>query len=256
MLKRLLLFFTACLSVCTGARAQFARDTLAASTFKATQLIAPLTLGAAGTALHYLGHDAVEVPVRSFVQDIPGAGTPGFDVVSYARWAPVALHLSLGLTGVSSRKPVLDRAIQDVISYGFCLGSGYLLKKALHGERPGGGEFDSFPSGHSIIAFTGAELVRMDYGWGWGSGAYVLATAIGAERLWSDHHWLGDVIAGAGLGILSAHVGEWLLGPFKSIFGIPDVSWDGLSGKRSDLAFHASADPLSGAPMASVVLSF
>lgn len=255
MSKRLLLVVTG-LCLCAAVHAQFARDTLAAPPFRATQLIAPVTLGAAGAAVHFFGHQAVELPVRTFVQDIPGAGPADFDVTSYVRWAPLALHLGLGLVGAEARRPFLDRTIQDAISYGFALGSGYLLKKAFHGERPGGGEFDSFPSGHAIIAFTGAELLRMDYGWGWGSAAYVLASAIGAQRLWCDRHWLGDVLAGAGLGILSAHVGEWLLGPFKSLFGIPDVTWDGLSGKKADLAFTASSDPMSGTPLAGFSLSF
>ena len=255
MFKRLLAV-VAGLCICAGAHAQFARDTLAAPVFRASQLIAPVTLGAAGAALHFIGHEAVEVPVRSFVQGIPGAGPSRTDFTSYVRWTPVALHLGLGLVGADSRRPFLDRTIEDAISYGFALGGGYLLKKAFRGERPGGGEFDSFPSGHAVIAFTGAELMRMDYGWGWGSGAYVLATAIGAERLWSDRHWLGDVLAGAGFGILCAHAGEWLLGPFKSLFGIPDVPWDGLSRRRTDLAFRASSDPVSGTPLAGVVLSF
>lgn len=256
MSRRVLLCIAACLCFCTGAHAQYARDTLSVRPFRATQLIAPAVLGAAGVAVHYLGHDAIEVPVRSYVQDNIRKGGAYIDAGTYLRWIPAPVHLGLGLAGVPSRHAFVDRVIEDAIAYGFCLGSGYLLKKAFHSERPGGGEFDSFPSGHALIAFTGAELIRMDYGWGWGGGAYALAAAIGAERIWDDRHWLGDVLAGAGLGILSAHVGEWLLEPFKSLFGIPDVEWDGLSGRRTSLAFHASSDPLSGTPLAGVSLSF
>ncbi|MBO4475663.1 MAG: phosphatase PAP2 family protein [Bacteroidales bacterium] len=256
MARKVILCVLMCLCLCGGARAQYARDTLDRQSFRPAQLIAPALLAGAGLSIHFLGHDAVEVPIRTFVQDNVRKGVPASEVTGYVRWVPGAMHLSLGLLGVPSRHAFVDRSIEDVISFGFCLGGGYLLKKAFHGERPGGGEFDSFPSGHCMIAFTGAELMRMDYGWAWGGGAYALAAVIGGERLLVDRHWLGDVLAGAGFGILSAHVGGWLLDPVKSLFGIPDVGWDGLSGRRTAVAFHASADPLSGTPLAGVSVSF
>ena len=255
MLKRLLAV-VAGLCICAGAHAQFARDTLAAPVFRASQMIAPVTLGAAGAALHFIGHGAVEVPVRSFVQGIPGAGPTRTDFTSYVRWAPVALHLGLGLVGADSRRPFLDRTIEDAISYGFALGGGYLLKKAFRGERPGGGEFDSFPSGHSIIAFTGAELMRMDYGNAWGAGAYVLSSGVAASRVLTGRHWFSDVLAGASLGILCAHAGRWLLGPVKSAFGLPEWSWDGISRHPVQVALIPGADPMSGTPTAVIHLLF
>ena len=60
----------------------------------------------------------------------------------------------------------------------------------------------------------GAELVRIEYGedYPWlAVGAYTIATATGALRVYNNHHWLSDVVAGAGVGILSARIGYWLL---------------------------------------------
>ena len=38
-----------------------------------------------------------------------------------------------------------------------------------------------------------------------------MAVATSALRVYNNHHWLSDVIAGAGVGILSARIGYWLL---------------------------------------------
>ncbi|MBQ1177891.1 MAG: phosphatase PAP2 family protein, partial [Bacteroidaceae bacterium] len=71
-----------------------------------------------------------------------------------------------------------------------------------------------FPSGHTATTFMGAELVRIEYGdehpW-LAAGAYTLATAVGVLRVYNDRHWFTDVFAGAGVGILSARIGYWLL---------------------------------------------
>ena len=39
-----------------------------------------------------------------------------------------------------------------------------------------------------------------------GTGAYTIATGVGMLRIVNDKHWESDVIAGAGFGILSAHL--------------------------------------------------
>ena len=39
-------------------------------------------------------------------------------------------------------------------------------------------------------------------------------------RMYRDWHWFSDVLAGAGVGILSANIGCWLLDPTKRLFGI------------------------------------
>ena len=240
-----------------GARAQYASPpSEGQSEFKVSQLIAPSALLAGGLALHSIGHNSVEVPVREYVRQTLRGDAPFYEIGTYARFLPAAAHLTLGLAGVDSRHAFADRAIESALAYAFALGSGYVLKHAFHSPRPDGTDSDSFPSGHSIIAFTGAELLHADYGWAWGGGGYAVAAFTGGERIWGDRHWLGDILAGAGLGILSAHLGRWLLEPFKSLFGIPEMSWDGLSSRNVQVAFTPSADPLSGAPLAGVSLFF
>lgn len=78
----------------------------------------------------------------------------------------------------------------------------YALKYTIDAPRPNGGS-NSFPSGHTSVAFTGAEFIRKEYGWGWGVPAYVAAGFVGWSRVASQNHHARDVVAGAALGILS-----------------------------------------------------
>ena len=80
----------------------------------------------------------------------------------------------------------------------------YTLKYAVDAQRPNGGG-QSFPSGHTALAFTGAEFIRKTYGLGWGLPAYLMAGFVGWSRVASNNHYPRDVIAGAALGILSNH---------------------------------------------------
>lgn len=131
---------------------------------------------------------------------------PAVPVDSWLRFAPAAFDLAAGI------EAALAFGTMAVLTEG--------LKVSVRSVRPDGTDDRSFPSGHAAVAFTGAELVRMEYGWGWGAGAYAVATSVAALRLYNGRHWLSDVLAGAGLGILSAHIGDWLTDPVQRILGL------------------------------------
>jgi len=78
------------------------------------------------------------------------------------------------------------------------------LKYTVNETRPDGGTH-SFPSGHTSLAFTGAEFIRKEYGWGWGTPAYLAAGFVGWSRVESKRHYTRDVLAGAAIGILANH---------------------------------------------------
>ena len=82
----------------------------------------------------------------------------------------------------------------------------YSLKYSIDSERPNGGG-QSFPSGHTSIAFAGAEFMRKQYGWKWGVPSYLAASYVGWSRVETRNHWASDVFAGAAIGILSNHDG-------------------------------------------------
>ena len=89
----------------------------------------------------------------------------------------------------------------------------YTLKYSVDEQRPNGGG-QSFPSGHTSVAFAGAEFIRKEYGWGYGVPAYLAASFVGWSRVESHNHWTHDVLAGAAIGILSNHDGLSFQIPF------------------------------------------
>lgn len=214
------------------------------SGFRPRELIAPGALFAVGMGIRYLGHNAINVPVREAgVRLHAENGTlPHYELLRYLPLLPPVMDLGLGLTGVRAEHDFLDRAIEAGLAYSFVSGSALVMKKVINAPRPDGTNDESFPSGHTCFSFTGAELVRMEYGWGWGAGAYAVATAVAAMRWYNDRHWLSDLFAGAGLGILSAHVGRWLLEPARKALGLAPGS--GMAGIQASLTPYM--DPVSG----------
>ncbi|MCD8303130.1 MAG: phosphatase PAP2 family protein [Prevotellaceae bacterium] len=127
----------------------------------------------------------------------------------YVQYVPVVGSLAIGLAGVKARHSLRDRTIIIATSYA---AMGILVnvpKRLVSERRPNSSAQNSYPSGHTATAFMGAELMRIEYGGWYGTGAYVVATSIGFMRLYNGKHWLHDVVAGAGIGILSARFGEW-----------------------------------------------
>jgi membrane-associated phospholipid phosphatase len=63
------------------------------------------------------------------------------------------------------------------------------------------------------IAFASAELLRLEYKevspW-YGIGGFAVAGLTAYLRLYNDQHWFGDVVAGAGIGVLSAKLANLL----------------------------------------------
>jgi PAP2 superfamily len=80
------------------------------------------------------------------------------------------------------------------------------LKISVDETRPDGGAH-SFPSGHTSMAFAGAEFLRKQYGWRWGAPAYVAASFVGWSRVEARRHYTQDVLAGALIGMLANH--DW-----------------------------------------------
>jgi hypothetical protein len=79
----------------------------------------------------------------------------------------------------------------------------YALKYGINEERPHHGGGQSLPSGHTSASFMGAEFIRKNYGWAWGTPALLAATWVGYTRVQSHNHFWWDVVAGAAIGVLS-----------------------------------------------------
>lgn len=75
-----------------------------------------------------------------------------------------------------------------------------------------------FPSGHTANAFRGAEILHQELKKNHpviSYSGYVAATAVGLLRIYGKEHYLTEVIAGAGLGILSTKLTYWLFDKVK-----------------------------------------
>jgi undecaprenyl-diphosphatase len=75
---------------------------------------------------------------------------------------------------------------------------------------------NSFPSGHTSIAFATATSLALEYKkWYVVVPAYVWAAGVGYSRLYLGEHYPTDVLAGAAVGAGSAWLSHWLT---KKIF--------------------------------------
>jgi membrane-associated phospholipid phosphatase len=98
-----------------------------------------------------------------------------------------------------------EGSIQFTQSFLTTMATTYATKLTVDRERPNGGNM-SFPSGHTSAAFSGAAFIQMRYGWLYGSVAYAGAAYVGWSRVVTENHYVEDVIAGAGIGIISAAI--------------------------------------------------
>ncbi len=178
--------------------------------FRPSQLILPgslITVGAFGVK------NGAFRKVDNTVDDGMDSMRKGndFEIDDYIQYLPVIAYLGLGAVGVKSKHSFKERFVVSSTSYLF-LGITVASLKHLVGEkRPHSNARNSFPSGHTAKVFTSAELLRLEYGTGIAIGGYSVATTVAFLRLYNGRHWLNDVIAGAGIGILSARIGYWML---------------------------------------------
>lgn len=121
----------------------------------------------------------------------------------------------LNLSGIKGRHNFKDRTIILGIASLFTAASVNAIKYTAKVERPDKSAINSFPSGHTAVAFMGAEFLWQEYKdvsiW-YGIGGYAIATLTGGFRIYNNKHWIGDVAFGAGLGILSTKL-AYLLYP-------------------------------------------
>lgn len=218
--------------------------------FNAKQLILPGALIAVGSLGLVPAVKEINRDIRDEVADMRDGHY--FRADDYLQYLPVVSTYGLSLLGAKARHSYLDRTFLIATSY---LTMGILvngLKYTVREPRPTGAR-NSFPSGHTATAFMGAELVRMEYKdasvW-YGVGAYVVATGVGVLRVWNERHWATDVLAGAGIGILSARVAYWLLPFERRLFGLDKKQ------KASDMVAVPYYSPTDRSFGASLALTF
>jgi membrane-associated phospholipid phosphatase len=130
-------------------------------------------------------------------------------VDNYTRNVPIAAVYALNLAGIKGRHDLYNLTAVFLLADFINSSATMKLKGLTHQLRPDRSSADAFPSGHTSGAFTAATVLYLEYKdqsiW-YGVGGYGIAAATGGLRMLKNKHWLSDVLAGAGVGILSTQV--------------------------------------------------
>jgi len=165
--------------------------------------VVPAVLITTGTILHF--STTAKENFQDWAQDnFPYSGS----IDDYIQFAPGVAVYALNAFGIKGKNKFGNRTaivVKSLLVNELMVSA---LKVWVNEERPNGGEH-SFPSGHTSVAFALAHFMHKEYGersiW-YSIGAYSCATAVGFMRVAKNAHWISDVFAGAGFGILSTEL--------------------------------------------------
>lgn len=139
---------------------------------------------------------------------------------NYMQFAPAVAVYALNFAGIKGKHTLVDATGIYILSTAIMGGSVTLLKHTSARLRPDGSSYTSFPSGHTALAFAGAEFLKQEYKdlspW-YGFAGYAVATATGTLRMYNNKHWFSDVVTGAGIGILSTKIAYYLYPHLKKL---------------------------------------
>lgn len=180
--------------------------------FKAKDLILPSAVLAVGVAFSLTDEKDIFSLDRS---DKYYKSTPFDDCMVLAITPTMFLF---DLTEDNKHHPV-DQLFLAGASYAFAMIPAVITKNLYSSDRPSGEDNDSFPSGHTTAAFVGAHVMYKEFKdsntWIAFSG-YVMATMVGIARIIHNKHWVSDVLAGAGLGILATELAYAVYFPVRN----------------------------------------
>lgn len=179
--------------------------------FNYKSLIIPTTLIGFGA----LGLENPEIKKLNYniQKNVYDSNRGKFQMDDYMQYAPFLSVYGLNAMGIKGKNNFKDRTI--------ILGTAYLImgiavngtKRLTAIQRPDGSSKTAFPSGHTATAFMGAEFLYQEYkdvSILYGISGYLLAAGTGYLRLYNNRHWFTDVVAGAGVGILSTKIAYWI----------------------------------------------
>jgi membrane-associated phospholipid phosphatase len=148
---------------------------------------------------------------RYAVRDWRNAHAPHFEthVDDAIQFAPIALVYGLDLFKLKSKDDWLNKTLLLAKSEVLMNVMVHALKTTTNVTRPDGSTNNSFPSGHTAHAFMAATFMHKELGeksvW-FSISAYTMATSVAVFRVMNNRHWISDVLAGAGFGILSTNM--------------------------------------------------
>ncbi|AIZ41503.1 phosphatase PAP2 family protein [Cellulophaga baltica] len=148
------------------------------------------------------------------------------------------------LTGLVTKNEKLRRTGVLLIASATSAGLLQQLTKSLVGRaRPVSGKtkdtfdpfnpsrnFHSFPSGHTMLAFTNAYAIAKQFKNPWTkAGIYTVGLIPGVSRMWDGQHWLTDVALGVAISIFTVEsIDRYLDGRYDEKYNNQSkkVSWN------------------------------
>ena len=137
----------------------------------------------------------------------------------YMQYAPAVAMLGLKASGVQSRSSWGRLLVSDAFSALLMGATVNTLKQTTNVERPDGSNRHSFPSGHTSNAFLGAHMAYKEFKDSspiLAYSGYAIAAFVAGSRLYNNRHWVADVVAGAGFGILSVELSYLIYFPIRN----------------------------------------
>jgi membrane-associated phospholipid phosphatase len=178
----------------------------------------------------FFHHTATDV--RLIAQ--PGALLIGGSMYAVGRLAHVERMADLGLHGTEAI--VVGSVVTGVLKGAAGRARPYMGTDKPHDFKFGrgfkGGDYSSFPSGHTLAGFAAASAVTAETHRWWPSSTWYIApvmyggaSLIGLSRMYNNKHWASDVAMGALIGTFSGRkvvqyhhshphnrIDRWLLG--------------------------------------------
>src|SRR6185369_11905760 len=162
-------------------------------------------------------------------------------------WAPALLAVA-GAGVISGHRDWTSAGVRIAVSGVIAVAADGALKLTFGRARPSESPDDpydfkpfsgheSFPSGHTTVAFAMAAAISNETGSRWVPWlAYPLAGLVGWSRVHDNEHWSSDVVAGAALGAwVAAKSDDWLRARHGAGSTAPFVF---LSGRSLDVGFE------------------
>jgi len=195
-----------------GQKASF--DSIPASNnlkFKYSSLVIPSLL--IGYGIIGIESDGLKIWNSEIKEELNENIDEKLTVDDFSQYVPALSVYGLNAFGIKGRHNFRDRTTILATSYLIMATAATGLKLTTNIKRPDSSTNNSFPSGHTATAFMGAEFLWQEYRdisvW-YGISGYIIATGTGFFRMYNDRHWITDVAAGAGIGILSTKIAYWV----------------------------------------------
>ena len=140
------------------------------------------------------------------------------NIDDYMVFAPVAEMYIFDIAGVKAKNHWFNQTKYLFISNVISAGIVYSIKYTSNKARPDGTPY-SFPSMHTNLAFANATVLFNEFKQTSpliAYSGYIFATTTGIFRILNNKHYLSDVLAGAGIGILTTEL-VYYFEPLKKV---------------------------------------